>query len=230
MLEQQQEQLVTGLQELYRRFQSGEGRAGSPLADAGSGHPLTHDILQYLGALRPDRGGSDGGFEEDLSLMQQRLFENGAAPMIRHASSDTESDHTQSSPYDSISGPNSVFKNSFDSTEAPQTPPTNDPFPPIAATTETPRKRPDPFVHPLKMHSNMDLDQFQRQHWASSLADFAPSPDLQFLQNSVSPGTFNMAAAQINRQSMPLGSAGPCLIPEWNEDEEFKALLDQGVA
>lgn len=51
MLKSQQSQLVTGLQELYRRSQCGEGWTGPALKETVKGTPLTHDILQHLGAL-----------------------------------------------------------------------------------------------------------------------------------------------------------------------------------
>ncbi|KAF2086254.1 hypothetical protein K490DRAFT_66802 [Saccharata proteae CBS 121410] len=103
MLEQQQTQLVSGLRELYRILQSGEGWPGSPLQDQQGGHPLTHDILERLGLLHPtgDAAVHFEGFEEDTTRMQQRLMDEIPAPLkiehIRAPSVSSESDHGHSS-------------------------------------------------------------------------------------------------------------------------------------
>ena len=96
MLENQQSQLVTGLQELYKLTQNGQGWIGSPLKESSHGAPLTHDILERLGALKQDGHATGEMFEEDLGAMQQRLIANGAGFMARDASSDSDSDAGQS--------------------------------------------------------------------------------------------------------------------------------------
>lgn len=89
MLEQQQVWLVNGLQEMYRRAQEGEGWDGEPLKAETNGHPLTHDLLTRLGALDHSKGEQ---FEEDVELMQQRLWQQNAGYMQRQESSDGSSD------------------------------------------------------------------------------------------------------------------------------------------
>jgi hypothetical protein len=98
MLERQQTQLVTALQELYRRAVAGQEWDGPPLDDGGTGKPLTHDILDHLGLLH-DRAGPVAGFDESFEAMQQRLIDDGADPMPRRSSPDSDNEQSQ------ISGP-----------------------------------------------------------------------------------------------------------------------------
>lgn len=71
MLEQQQAQLDIGLQELYRRIKDSPRWPGSPLKESSNGKPLTHDILERLGALKLDEHNGFEILKEDPSLMQQ---------------------------------------------------------------------------------------------------------------------------------------------------------------
>ena len=96
MLEQQQTQLVAGLQELYHRLLASGQWHGDALSES-SGHPLTHDILAALDLLemRRDGSGDSEKFEDDVRILQQRLFDAGAPRMRRKASvsSDSERSH-----------------------------------------------------------------------------------------------------------------------------------------
>jgi hypothetical protein len=94
MLEQQQAQLVAGLQETYRRLVDGNLWPGQPLSEA-SGQPLTHDILARLELLEPkeDGSGENEMFEEDCQKLQQRLISEGASYLPRRTSISPESDH-----------------------------------------------------------------------------------------------------------------------------------------
>lgn len=58
MLEKQHNQLVCGLQELYRRLQKASLWEGEPL-DESTGRPLAHDILAALNILQPKSDGAD---------------------------------------------------------------------------------------------------------------------------------------------------------------------------
>ena len=95
MLEQQQAQLVAGLQELYRRSLLGQPWSGPALSEA-TGQPLTHDILSKLGVLEKMNDGSDQfeTFEEDLERLQRRLVGNGAGYVRRRESFSSDSDHS----------------------------------------------------------------------------------------------------------------------------------------
>ncbi|KKZ66442.1 hypothetical protein EMCG_07834 [[Emmonsia] crescens] len=128
MLEQQQAQLVTGLQSLYKLTLDGEGWPGDPLKESGNGHPLTHDILERLGALKQEGHSSDEPFEDDLQLAQKRLIANGAGFMQRQDSSDgSESEHSPTFPSrpSLFEAPFSMNPNQF-----PPTPPSPHAFPP----------------------------------------------------------------------------------------------------
>ena len=63
MLERQHAQLISGLQELYRRTKNSDGWTG-PRIDVGShDQPLTHKILEALGVLQPDKWEDAEGVE-----------------------------------------------------------------------------------------------------------------------------------------------------------------------
>lgn len=119
MLEQQQAQLVAGLQETYRRLQAAQLWPGAPFEDV-DGHVLTHDILARLDILN-NKDGESELFEEDTDKLQSRLLSQGATYMHRRGSlsSDSEHSHIQGhsrsrshdSPVDSPLKP--VFRQSF---------------------------------------------------------------------------------------------------------------------
>ena len=93
MLEQQQSQLVAGLQALYGLVIKSEGWQGDPLNESNKGHPLTHDILERLGALKADPTAGTEVFEEDLDHLRERCSTERAK---RPRNSTTASDaHTQ---------------------------------------------------------------------------------------------------------------------------------------
>lgn len=92
MLEQQQSQLVTGLQVLYKRLQAGEGWPGLPL-DSHGGQPLTHDILERLDLLHSasDASMTHEDFDEDLASLKRRcLADHGSSPNHRRRRSPSE--------------------------------------------------------------------------------------------------------------------------------------------
>jgi hypothetical protein len=90
MLERQQSQLVTGLQELYKRVQNGQGWAGSPLNETGRAIPLTHDILERLGALKQGNPNENEQIGEQPNAIRQRLISSGAGYMQRSNSTDSD--------------------------------------------------------------------------------------------------------------------------------------------
>lgn len=93
MLEQQQGQLVAGLQETYRRLLAANLWPG-PELDEREGHPLTHDILSALDILQHKLDGSVEMFEDDTEKLQQRLLAHGAPYMHRRGSISSDSDHS----------------------------------------------------------------------------------------------------------------------------------------
>lgn len=98
MLEQQQGQLVAGLQDMYRRLVAAKLWPGPLLAEE-NGHPLTHDLLAALDLLesKQDGSGEVEMFEEDCEKLQSRLFKAGAPSMRRKASSSSESSQRNNS-------------------------------------------------------------------------------------------------------------------------------------
>ena len=98
MLEQQQSQLVAGLQESYRRLQAAQLWPGGPLQES-DGHALTHDILARLDILQPRSDGEIDVFEEAPERLQQRLLAHGHGSHQTHragsVSSDSDSSHAR---------------------------------------------------------------------------------------------------------------------------------------
>ncbi|EER23144.1 hypothetical protein D8B26_001218 [Coccidioides posadasii str. Silveira] len=122
MLEEQQKQLVAGLQQLYRRARDGEGWPGSPLREF-NGRPLTHDILEGLGVLKDGEVG-DEHFEDDLSVLQQRLLASGSGVMRRRDSSDASSNGDASPTFTKSMHGGAPFS----ATNMPPTPPNYSPY------------------------------------------------------------------------------------------------------
>lgn len=97
MLEQQQTQLVSGLQEMYKRLQSANVWDGKRLSES-NGHPLTHDILAALNLLetKHDGSGAPEPFEEDVQKIQARLIAEGNGYVQqRRGSVSSDSEHSQ---------------------------------------------------------------------------------------------------------------------------------------
>lgn len=120
MLEQQQSQLVAGLQETYRLLRSAKAWPGAALSEA-EGQPLTHDILARLDIISSKTDGESEHFEEDCERLQQRLISQGAPYMPRRSSFGSDSEHSHShkrsrscveTPIPSPAKP--VFRQSFD--------------------------------------------------------------------------------------------------------------------
>lgn len=97
MLEQQQSQLVSGLQEMYRRLQGVGAWSGDALVEHNS-HPLTHDILAALDLLETKHDGSGEleSFEDDCGKLQSKLLADGAGLANRRGSVSSESEHSHS--------------------------------------------------------------------------------------------------------------------------------------
>ncbi|ODM18357.1 hypothetical protein SI65_06228 [Aspergillus cristatus] len=133
MLEQQQTWLVHGLQEMYRRASEGESWPGEPLRCEANGHPLTHDLLNRLGALDHTKGER---FEENTEIMQQELWRRNA--MQRQDSSDASSESAAQSPVVSSRFPSDVFGAVTAAPPQQQLPPTPPSFSPSSSRTAQP--------------------------------------------------------------------------------------------
>lgn len=222
MLESQQAQLVTGLQELYRRLQKGQGWAGNALKESGSGQPLTHDILERLGALKQDGHATNDTFEEDLDLLQQRLIADGAGFMQRAPSHDSHSLSDSSAPspiYEPVAQrPN--FSNPFPLSQYPPTPPNHSPFPPNARTVSL---KSQTYPNVAINHSHLS--------WNTPMSDFDDAMDFstQFdaplkFEPSVMDSSMEMSSfpsTMFQDQIVPT-AINPCLtMKDWSGQEDF---------
>lgn len=173
ILEEQQEQLVAGLRELYSRLQNGEGWPGGPLREAQGGYPLTHDILERLDLLHSTSSSSSSsnyeGFEDDCNRMQQKLLER-SAPYTRRQGS-FNSDHGTSSTSTNGGAPTTKsfpFTDPFSHNNAPPTPPMNCSLykqsPDIPLVEQEP-----PMVSPTFVNTAaVDPSTFQRTVWTGN--------------------------------------------------------------
>lgn len=131
MLEQQQSQLVQGLQEMYHRMLAANMWDGPTLSEA-TGHPLTHDILLALGLLEKRQDSDETiAFEEDVEKLQARLIAEGAVMTKRRGSMSSDSDshshraHSSSHSTPVLSKP-TLFKENFSfNSRAPTSSPTS---------------------------------------------------------------------------------------------------------
>lgn len=96
MLEQQQERMVAGLREIFKRAQAGKPWTGKDLPLSHSGVPLTHDILADLDVLTSNSGDANEvkTFEEDPQKMQAQLYAQGAESTQRRGSVSSDSNHS----------------------------------------------------------------------------------------------------------------------------------------
>ena len=227
MLEQQQSQLVNGLQELYRRTQSGQGWTGSPLKESTGGHPLTHDILERLGALQIDPSGRRESFEENLALMQRQLFEAGAAPMQRQGSDASGSDSGQRSIFDSPTAETSIFTGPFANYSYGQR---GLPTPPTATSTNSFSSHHNSLrqasVYPgsPSSQSSMSPSQMNRPSFPAALSSL--NDDFAFLTQLSGSSGVDLPMADIGRGCMPLDADGPCMMPDFT-DEDFNAFVNR---
>lgn len=204
MLEQQQTQLVNGLQELYKRVTKNEGWQGDLLDITPNGHPLTHDILERLDALRIEGHPSPDRFEEDTELLQKKLLEDDAVHIKRQPSPDSDSDEDETSPNRQVlSARRSMTDSLLPMTgHLPPTPPMQ--TPPAFITTS-------PTIYGAT-DSILDTSQLQMPHQLWSYPSVTYETALDCLDTSP-PSLYDS-----NRH--PQQHPNPCLpMPSWGEDE-----------
>lgn len=178
MLEQQQGQLVSGLQEMYRRLLAGQPWSGPALSEA-NGHPLTHDILSALNLLEQKHDGSGDmeAFEDDCDNLQKKLLADGAGYMRRRGSFSSESEHSQHgnnrSPHQTTptTAKAPVFKESFTFSASPS---------PLAQSPLPRQRQSYPPAHQSPLHQNSPLTnedpQLYQPEW--SMSNFTHPQDL----------------------------------------------------
>lgn len=224
MLENQQAQLVSGLQELYRRLQAGETWDGPTLKETSRGAPLTHEILEHLGALKQDNVQSSGAFEENLEALQSKLLANGAGFMQREMSFDASSNASQSPMFEPATMHKAPqFSNPWSLNHFPPTPPFNSPRPSLVKTSS-----------PLKAQMPMSMPQYTSNgSWAAEPSEFTDSMDFNMACDS--PTEFDIHTMHTSTQMFfdPSGMAiNPCLTMKdgWsNQDEQMNRYFQGGV-
>jgi hypothetical protein len=93
LLERQQAQLITGLQQLYRCVEGTPHWPGAPLIKSNSGKPLTHDILERLNASNQNSYTISDISEENPSLIQQHLTTSDLSSVHRQSLSGYSSEN-----------------------------------------------------------------------------------------------------------------------------------------
>lgn len=201
MLEAQQAQLVAGLQELYKRVNSGQGWTGAPLRESSGGVPLTHDILERLGALKQEGTNTSAEFEENLEELQKRLLANGAGFMQREMSFDASSDNGRSSFDLSQQRKAPLFHNPFQGNHFPPTPPIQSPHTATAHTSS-----------PLKTQFPVDTSMQQFSTWTPEY------DDMDFMSTYEPMTDITINTMQLQAQILQAqGSINPCLtMKDWD--------------
>ena len=205
MLEQQQEQLVNGLRELYIRATKHQGWKGAPLQNSSNGHPLTHDILERLGALKLDNQINDHHFEEDLDVLQQNL--KAEESTLTPCTTDSPNSPSQGSGQDE-------FSPRYFSTNEPLLPSSH--FPPTPPTHSPNERSRDSFPNStIGIDTSMSMDttsfQIQSQPWMQSPANY--DGDMDFL-------TAYDPTSSYDSLSLMQQKGNVCLpMTHWDEDE-----------
>lgn len=223
MLENQQSQLVAGLQELYKRVQNGQGWTGSPLKETSHGGPLTHDILERLGALKQENHSENDRFEEDLSAMQQRLLSNGAGYMQRSNSTDSDSETDQSPIFEQMPTRRPELMNPFATNRFPPTPPATSPYMRSASTSSAPGHLRFPS-QPVTPQSAMNPALLQRSTWSQPSHQVIGFDDnMDFINRFETMPQVETLSPQVFQQNV-----NACLpMRDWqDENEEFSRFFN----
>lgn len=222
MLENQQAQLVTGLQELYRITQNGQGWNGTPLKDTSHGMPLTHDILERLGALKQEGHNASDSFEEDLGALQQRLIASGAGMMQREPSHDGSSDSAPSPSYEPMhTHQRPKFSNPFSVSQFPPTPPSQSPYPQTART-----------IPPVKTQSISNVTH-SNLAWTTPVSDFEEGMDfINQYDSPVMDNTMDLTSFpphMFQDQIAPSAINPFLMMKDWTGQEEFQRYVNPAM-
>jgi hypothetical protein len=217
MLENQQAQLVVGLQELYKRTQNGQGWTGPPLKETSHGMPLTHDILEQLGALKQEGQVSGDVFEEDLGALQHRLIASGASMMQREPSHDGSSDSAPSPSYEPQQRPQ--YSQPFPVSRFPPTPPNQSPYPQNARPVSHHKAQTYPHV---ATHSNLA--------WATPVSEFDDGMD--FINQFDSPmmeAPVELASFHPQMYNEPSIISPFLTMKDWSGQEEMQRYVNPAM-
>lgn len=228
MLENQQSQLVTGLQELYKRVQTGQGWAGSPLKETSHGGPLTHDILERLGALKQEKHTEGERFEEDLTAMQQRLISNGAGYMQRSNSTDSDSDSEQSPVFEQPPAKRPDLATSFAAPHRFPPTPSSSPYMRSASTSSAPGHL--RFSQLATSQSAMNPALLQRSTWSQPAVGFDDNMD--FINRFEIMPQLETLSPTMFQQQMASPNMNACLpMRDWHEEhEDFSTFFNPMAA
>ncbi|KAJ8607571.1 hypothetical protein MRB53_040202 [Persea americana] len=191
MLEQQQSQLVSGLQEMYRRLQSVDAWDGKSLSE-NNGHPLTHDILAALNLLesKSDGSGTPEIFEEDVQKIQSRLLAEGHGYVQRRGSISSDSDHSQhghshrtSTATPVLSRP-SIFRDSFAFDSNASSPMAQSPVSSQLHTMQIPRSVKMNTQSPIEQTQFNNDPQLYAPEWAQALQQNTMQSKLNYTQTT----------------------------------------------
>ncbi|KAK4934395.1 Fluconazole resistance protein 1 [Elasticomyces elasticus] len=219
MLESQQAQLIYGLQEFYKRMQNGQGWTGAPLKETSNGMPLTHDILERLGAFKQDGNATHEGFEADLNVLQQRLIAGGAGFMQREHSYDSHPESSAPSPiYESLAK-RPDFSHPFNFNQLPPTPPNRSSYPHNIRAVPT---KSHTYPHTVTTNSNFswntpvsEIDDFM---------DFINQFESPVMDPSIGLTLFTLAMLQ---DPMIPPAINPCLtMIDWADQEDLQRFCN----
>jgi hypothetical protein len=183
--------------------------------------PLTHDILEHLGALKQEGQITGESFEEDLNTLQQRLIANGAAMMQREASHDGSSDSAPSPAYEPMPQ-RPKFSNPFPVSQFPPTPPNQSPYPQSVRT-----------VPQHKANSYPQITSQSNLAWATPITDFEDGMD--FMNEFDSPmmeNTMDLTSypAQIYSEQMVPSAINPFLtMKDWTGQDEMQRYVNPAM-
>ena len=195
---------------------------GAPLKET-NGTPLTHDILERLGALKQEGQVESAHFEEDFAALQSRLLANGPSCMQRGMSFDTNSEVEQSPMLEHAVHYKPTFTNPF-AGHFPPTPPMGSPHPSIVKTSS-----------PLKTQMNTSIPHnINQSQWQAEPLELE-SMDYNMTYESPSFDANMQAmtlAAQMSAQVFhePTGIAiNPCMtMKSWQGSDETMPQYFQG--
>ena len=229
MLEHQQAQLVTGLQELYKRAINGQGWLGAALADSTNGNPLTHDILERLGALKHESNDDADSFEEDLNTLQHRLIASGSGFMQRAESPD-DSEGLRSPVIEASPVKQPSFSDPFSPrSQLPLTPPEESPYPSSGPQISIQTNLPQSLFQPTPRGMSLNPAVLQQQNWSPALTDLDES-----LYGFDTMGSFDPSmVSQYPATSMSMYPMGAGNLPpsrDWTEDEVFRSYFNPTLA
>lgn len=208
MLEQQQNQLVAGLQALYALVISSASWKGAPLKETVNGHPLTHDILQRLGLLKLNVNAEIDVFEEDLDVLRQRFASETDSVISLNRSSQSSAYQGQSS-FPEVASPRHYLSDSLSTLhQFPPTPPIHSPNGETSASLS-------PIDYPNRLDNEASLD-------PSVLQPHQPSMDhrqLTIYDDSLDFLSFSLPS-NFDASNPMQESTSPCLsISPWLHDD-----------